>query len=95
MKTKQGKNVKKYLGIVGGFFWNNRGVDAYELEDGMIFLQGMKLNRKIPNHWSIISKDYYEERFVADFDDVNIVCDACNFVDPNYGYFPEYKGIGF
>lgn len=94
METKQGKKVKKYLDMVGGGYFNNRGVEAYELEDGQIFLQAVKLGRKIPNHWSIISRDIYEERFMGDrfvgSCDIDIICDACNFVDPEYGYFPKY-----
>lgn len=63
MKTKQGLKIEKELKMVGECYCNNFGVEAYKLEDGRIFLQATKLGRKIPNHWSIVSRDYFLERF--------------------------------
>lgn len=87
MSTIQGYKIKKELKCVGGCYANNYGVNAYLLEDGDVFLQAIKLGRKIPDHHAKMSFDYFEQRFRDDNKSgYTLVLDALEFLDPE---FPE------
>ncbi len=85
MKTKQGKPIEKELGLVGHCYYNNFGVEAYLLKNGKVFMQAMKLGKKIPDHYVEISLEYFTERFRDENkSDITLILDALRFLDPYY-----------
>ena len=76
------------LGMVGGCFYNDFGVRAFELTNGQIRLEGHKLTRRIPNFTMIISERYFESRFRDENKTgFQLFLDAIEFVNPA----PQYE----
>lgn len=80
---KQKYKVKKELGLVGEAYYNNYGIEAYLLENNEVFLQGVKLWKKIPNHWVVIDKSFYDEINSMPCDHSKFL-EALRLVDPDY-----------
>jgi len=84
-KTKKGKRVECELGLVGGMYYNNYGVECWKLEDGNVFMQAFRMGRMIHNHCIDIPFDYFVERFRDNSKgDADLVIDALQFLDPEF-----------
>ena len=63
MKTKLGHKVLCELEMVGGCYYNNYGVNAYKLTDGNVFIEAVKMGRRIYKANAILTMQHFKGLF--------------------------------